>query len=220
MKKKIVVVLLGMILATSSIGCGEKSVDEKNEQENGSSKENVVDENESEDVDFSITFNNVEYEFPMSYEEFVSLGWEYYDTENADPSQWGNGTAGLPADSSGGDLYYNNGDLKYINFIFYNPTDEFTTYDKCEIVGFSIDYEDDLSDIGGELNVPVGSFSMNGLVLGEATKEQISEKIGEGYGYMYTLGTSEEDTIDFNRNMSLFFDENNVFHGITYINIP
>ncbi len=219
MKKKIIMSSLGMLLMLSCVGCGKKESAMDNKVGNKTETSSAETETEKSEVDYTISFNGVEYTFPMSYEEFVALGWEYYDTENADPSQWGNGTAGLPADSSGGDLYYNNGEFRYVNVIFYNNTDEFATYDKCEVVGFAIDYDDDLSDIEGELNIPEGGFAVEGLVLGEATKEQVEDKIGAGYGQMYTLGDSGEDTIDFNRNMILSYDENDILHGITYINI-
>lgn len=185
-------------------------------------------------TDYQITILGEEYTFPMSYDEFIAHGWEYYNPENADPSQWGNGTAGLAGKMSGGDLFYNNGDMTFMNIFFYNPTDEFATYDKCQVVGFYVDYSYDYSECGGELNIPEDSISINGLVIGKATKEEVCATLGDDWLITNNPELKEDlseveylayyfdndSEIYVNNHMFIEFDENGIFHKIQYINVP
>lgn len=242
MKKKIVELLVIAMLVVSCAACGnengntnestkengENGVEQKNDNNEEKSDENVV------STDYKITILGEEYTFPMSYDEFIAHGWEYYNPENADPSQWGNGTAGLASKMSGGDLFYNNGDMTFINIFFYNPTDEFATYDKCQVVGFYVDYSYDYSEYGGKLNVPEDSISINGLVIDKATKEEVYTTLGDDWLLTKNPEMKEdlsqveylayyfnnENEVDVNNHMFIEFDENGIFHEIQYLNVP
>lgn len=188
--------------------------DEKKKEEESSAKEEVM-----------ITINGENYEFPMTYDDFTSRGWTYYDPSVGDPVTWKN--AGLNAGHSGGGMYYDNGEIKALGIIFKNFTDVPQGYGNCEVVGLRVDFRQNI--IGtktGYMTVPSGSIQINGQGIGEASYEEMVEALGDDWnrkrdpegkytsadGLLYFFNSTEEDA----DCLTLSFDENGIFSGMSY----
>lgn len=242
MKKRIVgILILAMIIAFGT-GCGDKadsgsgssasSIEKTQENETKTDnaqtaqKDDAPEAEESSTIeDITITINGEDYKFPMTYDDFISKGWTYYDPSAGDPVTWEN--AGLNAGYSGGKMYYDNGEIKALGIIFKNFTDEAQGYGNCEIVGIRADLS--LNIIGsatGHMTIPAGSIQINGQSIGEASYEEMVGALGKDWnmerdpereyssadGLLYFFNSNENDA----DSLTISFDENGIFAGMSY----
>ncbi len=231
MKAKVLrLVVLSMMVMVCLTGCGAGENSSLGMPENKEESNEKSGKNNSHPVgDYTIEIGGEEYTFPMSYDEFKDRGWVYYMPEYDDPSQW---KSMLQADYHTGGLFYDNGDIKALEFIFYNPTDEPVTYDQCEVVGFEVEYDQTIDGIDAEgvMSIPEGSIKVNGTSIGSSSKEEVVEKVGKDRDlienpdadldnfqtFLYYLDSEEA----LNRVMLLSFDSDGTFDEISYINVP
>lgn len=233
---------MAMVMAVFTTGCGDKGdngsgssapgtekTQESEKKEENAQTEQKDDAQGAQEApvkeDVTITINGVDYEFPMTYDDFTSRGWTYYDPSAGDPVTWEN--AGLNAGYSGGKMYYDNGEIKALGIIFKNFTDTAQGYGNCEIVGIRADLG--LKIIGsatGHMTIPAGSIQINGQSIGEAGYEDMVEALGKDWnmernpegeytsanGLLYFLNSTEEDA----DSLTISFDENGIFAGMSY----
>lgn len=242
MKKRAAGFLTLVMVIVFAAGCAAKtdsnsnssvsSTKETQENEHKANNEQTTQKNDEKKEDESsvkeevmITINGENYEFPMTYDDFTSRGWTYYDPSVGDPATWKN--AGLNAGYSGGGMYYDNGEIKALGIIFKNFTDAPQGYNNCEVVGLRIDFRQNI--IGtetGYMTVPAGSIQINGQGIGEASYEEMVEALGEDWnmkrdpegkynsadGLLYFFNSNEDDA----DCLTLSFDENGIFSGMSY----
>lgn len=238
--KKILRIIVSITLVLSLTACGGQVVPDKEENttqpqssnEEIQSADTTSDKQEPEsnpDIEtpiYSIKIDGEEYTFPMSYETFKAYGWTYYVPEEDDVSQWSWGIAGHTTSSK---MFYDKGDIKCLEFIFYNPSDEETSYDNCQVIGVIVTYDQIIEgkDAKHFMNIPAGSITINDLEIGVATKKQVYEKLGkdwsqrdiedisnDGWDIFYYYFSEESDT----DTMTITFDENGIFSEMTYTN--
>lgn len=242
MKKRAAGFLTLAMVIVFAAGCAAKtdsnsdssvsSTKETQVNENKTNTEQTTQKNDEKKEDESsikeevmITINGENYEFPMTYDDFTSRGWTYYDPSVGDPVTWKN--AGLNAGYSGGGMYYDNGEIKALGIIFKNFTDVPQGYGNCEVVGLRVDFRQNI--IGtktGYMTVPSGSIQINGQGIGEASYEEMVEALGDDWnrkrdpegkyssadGLLYFFNSTEEDA----DCLTLSFDENDIFSGMSY----
>lgn len=229
MKKRAAGFLTLVMVIVFAAGCAAKT-DSNSNSSVSSTKE--IQENDGKKEDESsakeevmITINGENYEFPMTYDDFTSRGWTYYDPSAGDPATWEN--AGLNAGHSAGKMHYDNGEIKALGIIFKNFTDVPQGYGNCEVVGIRADLS--LKVIGtktGHMTVPAGSIQINGQGIGEASYEEMVEALGKDWnmkrdpereytsadGLMYFFNSTEEDA----DCLTISFDENGIFSEMSY----
>lgn len=242
MKKKIAGILVLAIVIVFATGCGDKtnngsgssasSITKEQEDENKTGnaqtdqKENVKEAEESSTTeDITITINGEDYKFPMTYDDFISRGWTYYDPSVGDPATWKN--AGLNAGYTGGQMYFDNGEIKALDIIFKNFTDVSQGYGNCEVVGIGVDpTQQIIGSVTGGMVIPAGSIQINGLGIGEANYEEMVAGLGKDWnmkrdpegefnsydGLLYFFNSNEEDA----DCLTISFDENGIFEGMSY----
>lgn len=242
MKKRIAGILTLAMVLTVGAGCGDKADsgsgssvssigkeqgnEAKTDNAQTAQKDDAQEAEESSTIeDVTITINGEDYQFPMTYDDFVSRGWTYYDPSVGDPVTWEN--AGLNAGYSGGQMYYDNGEIKGLDIIFKNFTDEAQGYGNCEVVGISVDPNQNIigSPTGGMV-IPAGSVQINGLGIGEASYEEMIAGLGKDWnmvrdpegvfnsydGLLYFFNSNENDA----DCLTISFDENEIFTGMSY----
>lgn len=242
MKKRMAGTLILAMAIVFVAGCGDKTnsvsdssvsnIGKEQENENKTDgaqteqKEDVKKEEESSTVeDITITINGEDYRFPMTYDDFISRGWTYYDPSVGDPVTWKN--AGLNAGYTGGQMYYDNGDIKALDIIFKNFTDASQGYGNCEVVGIGVDRNQNIiGSATGGMVIPAGSIQINGLSIGEASYEEMVAGLGKDWnmkrdpegkfnsydGLLYFFNSTEEDA----DCLTISFDENGIFIGMSY----
>lgn len=203
MKKKLVLIMGVLLLGITA--CGNTTGSESGETSNKVSESKQEDEatTDSSKQVYSIKINGVEYNFPMTYQEFSELGWKnYYDETGSIEAE-----EGLAPDEMEGGMFYNNGDIVALEFVYYNPSDSFATYENCMVVGVRLSYsqtlngQDDAEDV---VVVPNGSIVINDeLAIGEATKEEVHSLLGPDWS------ESTWDNVDYTtlETMIYYFEE-------------
>lgn len=240
MKRKMIGILAGLAIILSFTACGEKE-ENSVQPEKSAHQENIQDNLEKEvtakkdesikngNQKYSISIDGEEYDFPMSYEEFKAYGWTYYKPEEDDVSKW---NGGLQGGMTGAGMFYDKNDIKCLEFFFYNPSDEFATYDQCQVAGVGVSYGQTIEGKDAEnfIKIPQGMIVINKDVkIGEASKEQVHQSLGKDwtqssqetsdYKQLNNLLYYFTDEISGNAYMTMKFDETGVWKEMTYINI-
>lgn len=238
--KKLLGIMLSIAMVLSLAACGEQVISDKEEnttQSKSSSEETLPTDTasdgqeaesnaDSETPVYSIKIDGKEYTFPMTYEEFKSYGWTYYVPEQDDVSAW---PGGLGGHMSAPQMFYGKGDIKCLEFVFYNPSDETATFDKCQVIGFIVNYGQTIEGKNAEhfMNIPAGSIKVNDLEIGVASKEQVHEILGKDWSQKNHENTdykewntlvyyfSNQPSTDY---MTITFDDNGIFSEMTYTN--
>lgn len=236
-------IMAAAIVITGCAISGNKNTDtssDSKDTKNDIESHLMDDDNLSEDSDNnnsgvtdvpSLTILGENYEFPMKFDEFTSLGWECIETnmfENTDISEEmiGPNTASY--------LYFSNGDLQCIRFRIVNFGDDFVPYKDTYVVGIYLVDEyteksirkihnnvsyDGTTDALDTLSVPD-----NSIVIGEdiipyhTTKDEVLEKLGPdatmtpGRILSYYF---EEDAYQY--SLYLTFDDNDIFTSFDLI---
>lgn len=231
MKKRLIVLagvfVLGLAACGSSTENQTENVTKESEKSRAESQnETGVSAQEGNTKEYSIAIDGVEYDFPMTYEEFTALGWKnYYDETGKMEAE-----NGLGATVTKGGMFYNNGDIIGLEAIYYNPSDTYQTYEKCMVIGVGVDYAQTLSgqDAEDAVVIPEGSIIINDkLSFGESTREDVhnllgpcmSEETWDNVDYttlpvMLYYMTEEESTDDM---LTMSFDDNDILYEFQYI---
>lgn len=228
MRKKLVLVMGVLLLGIT--GCGNTTESESGETSDKISENKQEDEatTSSPKKEYTIKINGVEYDFPMTYQEFADMGWKnYYDeTGNTEKEE------GIDPDGMEGGMFYNNGDIVALEFVYHNPSDSFATYENCMVVGVRLSYsqtlngQDDAEDV---VVIPNGSIVINDeLAIGESTREDVHTLLGpdwsEGmwdnvdYTTLETMMYYFDEESDVN-NMVTFSFTDNIFDELNYIKL-
>lgn len=189
--KKFIVTIMTIILMFSLIACGDK---ETEEQPIDAKTDVITNDTEEQETDLSVELdevtvndefpyvliiNDVRYEFPISYDEFLSRGWMAEEAEEIGESMMSPDSSG--AFFSGGAGHFYNGEIYGAWPLFVNTDMENEKMFKdCPIVGFSFD------DRAEEWNYPVGSISIEGpngtLTIGESVESDVYDFFnGDGF---------------------------------------
>ena len=156
--------------------------------------------------DYTLIVNDVEYIFPLSFDEMVDRGWKSYgeivDFETTE--EFGKHT--IPANSSGRPFYGGLGgmslpNIEDVSVIFDNISGtEAKQIKDCDVIG--IKFENDKG-------IPAGSVSVKGpngmITVGESTMDDVVVFF-DGYYYYY-----EDDGFIY-----INYDENDVISDITF----
>lgn len=232
MKKRLIVLSGVFMLGLAACGSSTENQTENATKESEKSKtesqgEDEVSVQEGSTTEYSIAINGVEYDFPMSYEEFAALGWKnYYDETGSKETE-----DGLDASYTKGGMFYNNGDIVGLEFIYQNSSDTYQTYENCMVVGVSVNYEQTLNgqdDAEDVVIIPDGSIVINNkLSIGESTREDVhnllgadwSEETWENVDYktlspMLYYMTDEESV---HNMLTMSFDDNDIFREFKYL---
>lgn len=233
MKKRLIVLAGVFMLGLAACGSStenqtENATKESEKSKTESQEENEVSAQEGNTTEYSIAINGVEYDFPMSYEEFAALGWKnFYDETGTMETE-----NGLDGTVTKGGMFYNNGDIVGLEAIYYNPSDIYQTYENCMVVGVSISYAQTLNgqNVKDAAVIPEGSIIINDkLAIGESTREDVhnllglcmSEETWDNVDYttlpvmLYYM--TEEESVDDMLTMS--FDDNDILREFQYIKI-
>lgn len=212
MKNRVIVFLVGLALVIGCSGCTNNEASQKSEVTN---KEKESDTVYTKQEPFSVEIAGVEYDFPMSYEEFKNNGWIYKDPERDDVSTWDY----LLESGYSQTIEYDNGEIRGLEFVFENLEDEPVSLDKCHVVGIN------MNDSTG--NVPAGSIVINGDVsIGESNMEVAHKSLGDDFS-MEAYPDTDYSKYDiwvyyFNEDltgayMTMSFDDKGVFNTLTYL---
>lgn len=180
----------------------------------------------AEKMDMTITIDGEDYGFPMPFEEFAARGWALYDPELPPMEDWNDG---LDSNYHGANIFFSKGDIKALEVIFYNPADSFQGYADCEVAGIRVDYDQWIDGEEAELvmNIPAGSIQVNGQGIGEASRDDIVAALGKDWNlerdpdadpnnfdiFLYWLNNSDAN----DDAMTISFDENGIFTGMTFL---
>lgn len=158
----------------------------------------------------TITIEEEDYVFPMSFEEFAARGWEYYDPTAGDAWDREVG-AGL-----GANLNFSKGDVKALRVFVYNGSDSTLPFTQCEVIGFGVDYDKGFGPKKARevVSIPDGSIKINGFAIGEATRADMAGAFGESI----FDNSNNEDTFSPPDGDYLYFkyDETGVMFEFTY----
>ncbi len=232
MKKRLIVLVGVFVLGLAACGSSTENQTENATKESKKSKTESQDENEvsaqeGNTKEYSIAIDGVEYDFPMTYEEFTALGWKnYYDETGSEEAE-----DGLDASYTKGGMFYNNGDIVGLEFIYQNASDTYQTYENCMIVGVCVNYEQTLNGQDNAEDVviiPDGSIVINNsLSIGQSTREDVHDLLGEDWSEktwenvdyttlspMLYYMTEEESTDDM---LTMSFDDNDILYEFQYI---
>lgn len=241
MKKRILFLALALSVTMGLCGCGEKADvsvktdDTLQEEEYVDSseitedslgdveetiknvKEETVETMESEsdaEVDeYLLSVNNIVYEFPISFDEFVAEGWvptnanyTMEDVGNVFMAAGGAPNSMLPEEEL---VYVSNGDIAGVVVRVTNADAEDKQLVKdCQITGLDFSLRRDM-----EVKFfPEGSVQVVGdtksITIGISTKEDVEALFGDEL-YLDSYRTDE-------LNISFEYDDNNIVEGITY----
>lgn len=161
---------------------GEEDEDKKTKKTSNANKQS-----ETDLYSFKIGIDGTVYQFPMTYDEFTKLGWEYDDDD----------TRTLDAHSyTAVERFVRDEDYVYTSFL--NLSDKEKPYSECVIGGIEIE-KDMLGD--SEVTLP------GGIIYPKATEEDIIKAYGEptdrydgGDGYItltYSLSSYQEVKFSF-----------------------
>lgn len=146
--KKAAYLIMALSLALCLCACvqGGEVTNEPDTSENSgvieSENETTV-EDYGNTIDYTIVLNGNEYNFPISYEEFIGYGWEPMYIDEAEVSTWTKEAGYVGPEFHGGAGCYTDGTVSGIWPSFYNNTSETLSVPECLVVGVIADYRDD-----------------------------------------------------------------------------
>lgn len=238
--KKLLGIMISISMVLNLAACGGQGVTDKEENttqpqssneelpstDTTSDRQEPESNHESETPVYLIKIDGEEYNFPMTYEEFKSYGWTYYLPEQDNVSAW---PGGLGGHMSAPQMFYDKGDIKCLEFVFYNPSDVAATFDECQVIGLIVNYGQTIEGKDAEhfMHIPAGSIEVNDLEIGVASKEQVHESLGKDWSQKNHENTDykEWDTLVYYFSnqpgtdyMTITFDDNGVFSEMTYTN--
>lgn len=232
MKRKLICLLTGTLLIVGITGCGstndvmtDAAVDtniSSNAESESQQERTVVEVVDTESIEvenityeeavYSLVVNDVTYEFPLTFDEFISYGWiptnSSYTVEDI-------ANVSIVADSVNQMLpqedlvYVSNGDIKGAVLRVSNGDQQNAKLVKdCDVTGldFSLRRDEEFKFF------PVGSVQISGnnsvIKIGESTKEDVENMFGESL--MMGDYITDEMCIAFE------YDDNDVLKGIEY----
>lgn len=212
---KIILVVLGVVAVAVGVWCIYDKV-------TSNSEEIGVTESDLQEAialnkginPYTITVNGVKYDFPMSYDDFIELGWS---SSNESCSTEDLGKYMLGADCSGSPkVAYKVDGVDKLWVHFYNIQESDKELKDCMVVGLS--YNSALSE--NKLGEDIVKFSKDDkeVVVGKSTMQDVKDAFGEpsnstesedSCSYMYWDGANTWV-------LYLYFDSNGVVNYFTY----
>lgn len=172
-------------------------VEEENEQETTIEENDVITPNTK--AKYTMLVNGVEYKFPMTYEEFISLGWSpsyEYSTAEEMGENWV-----LSADNSGSEEYKTDG-AEGINLVCRNSTENDISVKDCKLIGMN--YDESVADYY-DLEAGVVEFTdgTSTISIGISTIEEVREVFGEP---TYEVVWEDNELTEFRNESAVRYD--------------
>lgn len=233
--KKLVAIILSLVVVMGLCACGDQNqepvTDNSGKQESVKQEDKNNKTEKGETNPYTITVNGKEYSFPMSYDEFLALGWDSADAiSNAE--QLGEYTLGADCSGTifagGGGTVYKTEGVEGAWLHFYNDTTSDKEVKDCKVIGLSFDERlEDKSLTAGtvkfknkdaELSVGESTIADTDKAFGEPTYKIFKEDAEntEFINEKQTTYMYESEESDNHWLLYLYFNENDTLEYFTY----
>ena len=171
---------------------------------------------------YTLSVNGKEQNFPMTYDEFLALGWDSVDPMLTASEMGESYTLGADCSgtifSGGTGTEYTTAGIEGIWLMLYNPTEAELPIKDCMMIGLGYDERlEDRNMTAGAVQITNGGSTVS---IGESTLDEVKAAFGEP---TYEIGSEEEATTTYvygatggNWILYISFDGEGVFKYFKY----